>query len=79
MLAHVLITLAVIAGYGVFLLVRPHQKCRRCGGWGSGGRRRAACPRCGGTGTKFRIGAPLVHRGAALAVRYIRERMEREP
>jgi DnaJ-class molecular chaperone len=73
---HLLIALAVAAGYVVFLLARPHRKCRRCGGWGSRGKRRAACPKCGGTGTRFRAGAPLVHRGAAAAIRYIRERME---
>ena len=40
------------------------------------GRRRSYCTRCGGTGKRFRLGARLVHRGAAAAYRYARTRKE---
>ena len=69
-------SLALGAGWVVFLLIRPSKTCRSCAGWGAKGRRRSYCPRCGGTGKRFRIGARLVHRGAAEAYRYIRTRKE---
>ena len=77
-MAHVLIALAVIAAYVVFVLVKPDRPCGRCGGWGARGklRRRSACGRCGGSGRRFRPGAPLVHRGKALVIRRVRERLE---
>jgi predicted Zn-ribbon and HTH transcriptional regulator len=77
-MTHLLIILAIIAGYGLFTLVRPHMACRKCSGWGSKTRRRrvSACGRCKGTGKVFRPGARLVHRGAALAIRSYRERKE---
>lgn len=78
-MTQVLYVLAVVAGYVVFVLARPQRRCRRCSGWGSKGlrrRRRAACSRCGGSGVRFRLGAPLVHRGKALIIRRVRERME---
>jgi hypothetical protein len=75
----VLIALAGIAGYALFLLVRPGKTCRSCRGWGAKGRRRSYCTRCGGTGKRFRLGARLVHRGAAEAYRYARKRMESQP
>jgi DnaJ-class molecular chaperone len=73
--------LAAVAGYGLFVLVRPTGACRKCSGWGARkGRRRkvSACSRCSGTGKAFRPAARLVHRGAALAIRTIRERQEGE-
>jgi len=70
----ILMALAIIAVYLLYALIRPQTTCRRCRGWGTRGRRRSACPRCGGTGTRFRLGAVLVHRGAALAIRRLRER-----
>jgi hypothetical protein len=73
--SHVLMALALLAGYAVFLFIRPQKPCRRCRGWGARGRRRKAGRRCGGTGTRFRLGARLVHRGAALAMRYAAERL----
>jgi DnaJ-class molecular chaperone len=78
---HLLIFLAIVAGYGLFVLVRPAGACRKCSGWGArkGRRRRvSACGRCKGTGKTFRPGARLVHRGAALAIRSMRERREGE-
>ena len=69
---HVLVILALVPAYAVFLLVKPDKQCRSCRGWGAKGRRRAACSRCGGTGKRFRIGARLVHHGAAEAYRYAR-------
>jgi DnaJ-class molecular chaperone len=75
----ILIVVALLAGYSVFLLVKPEKKCRSCRGWGARGRRRAACTRCGATGKRFRLGARLVHRGAAEAYRYARKRMESRP
>ena len=75
-MTQVLIALALIAGYALFLLVRPSKTCWSCRGWGARGRRRSYCTRCGGTGKRFRLGARLVHRGAAEAYRYARKRME---
>ena len=72
-MTQLLMALAVLAGYGVFVFVKPARACRRCSGWGARGRRRSACGRCRGTGKTFRPGARLVHRGAALAMRYVRE------
>ena len=72
-MTHVLVVLALIAAYIVFVLVRPQKPCRRCRGWGVKGRRRRSCPRCQGTGTHFRLGAPLIHRGKALVLRYLIE------
>lgn len=71
-----LMGLAIAAGYALFLLVRPTRACRSCGGWGAKGHRRAYCTRCSGTGRRFRLGARLVHRGAAQAYRYVRNRRE---
>lgn len=73
-MTHVLVALVLIAAYIGFALIRPQKPCRRCSGWGVKGRRRRSCPRCGGTGTHFRLGAPLIHRGKALALRYLIER-----
>jgi DnaJ-class molecular chaperone len=76
---HVLIVLALIAGYAVFLLIRPTRACRRCSGWGARNKRRghrSYCARCKGTGRTFRLGSRIVHRGAAEAYRYARKRME---
>ena len=77
-MTHLLMFLAVVAGYGLFVLVRPQMACRKCSGWGSRTRRRkvSACGRCQATGKVFRPGARLVHRGAALALRHLRERSE---
>jgi hypothetical protein len=71
----VLMILALTGAYIVFVLIRPHHRCWFCRGWGVKGRRRKACRWCGGTGIRFWIGARLVHRGAALAKRYIAERL----
>ena len=72
-MTQVLLALGAAAGYGVFLLVKPEKTCRSCRGWGARGRRRSACARCGGTGKRFRLGARLVHWGAAAAYRYARD------
>ena len=74
----ILIVLAFAAGYVAFTLVKPEKNCGKCNGWGqrTGRRRRKACPRCRGTGKHFRLGAPLVHRGKSLVIRYARERRE---
>jgi DnaJ-class molecular chaperone len=74
----ILIALGALAGYAVFLLVKPEKTCRSCRGWGAKGRRRSYCTRCGGTGKRFRLGARLVHRAAAEAYRYARTRRLRE-
>ena len=75
-----LFVLAAIVVYGLFALVKPKKQCGKCSGWGNRRqrlrRRSSACGRCGGTGRQFRPGARLVSRGAALAVRYVRERAE---
>lgn len=75
-MTHLLTVLAIAAGYGLFVLASPTWGCRKCSGWGSRTRRRkvSACGRCKGTGKVFRPGARLVHRGAALALRHLRER-----
>lgn len=75
-----LVILALFAAYSLFVLVKPDTACRECGAWGhkSKRRRNRACGRCKGTGRQFRPGARLVHKGAALAIRYVRERREGE-
>jgi hypothetical protein len=76
----VLLGLAVLAAYGLLVLVKPKMGCRKCSGNGSRkrlGRARSACGRCQGTGRQFRPGARLVQSGAVLAVDTIRERIER--
>lgn len=78
-MTQVLLVLGATAGYALFLLMRPTKTCRSCSGWGAKGRRRSYCTRCGGTGKRFRLGARLVHRGAAEAYRYARKRMESRP
>lgn len=67
---HALVILALLAGWALSLLVKPAKQCRSCRGWGAKGRRRSACAKCGGTGKRFRVGARLVHHGAAEAYRY---------
>jgi hypothetical protein len=69
----VLAALAVLLAYAVFVFLRPQTACRRCAR-----RRRAACRRCKGTGVRFRLPARLVHRGAVMAMRYVREKRESE-
>ena len=76
-MTQILMALAILAIYALYALVKPEKICRRCRGWGAKGKRRASCKRCGGTGTCFRFGAPPVHRGVALAIRYLRERRDR--
>ena len=77
----VLLGLAVLAAYGLLVLVKPKMGCRKCSGNGSrkrlGRAARSACGRCQGTGRQFRPGARLVHAGAVLAADSIRERIER--
>ena len=79
-MTQVLIALLLLLGYAMFVLVKPKKRCGKCNGWGSRKkrmrRRSSACGRCGGTGRQFRPGARLAGRGAALAVRYLRERAE---
>jgi DnaJ-class molecular chaperone len=73
-----LLILGALAAYTLFVLASPATACRTCSGWGmkQRRRRRAACPRCGGTGIRFRPGAPLVHRAAALRTRWRRSGTE---
>jgi len=76
----ILIVLAFLLGYAVFALVKPKKRCGKCNGWGIRRkrmrRRSSPCRRCGATGRQFRPGARLIGRGAALAIRYLRERAE---
>jgi DnaJ-class molecular chaperone len=76
--SHILIVLALLAGYALFLLIKPEKACRRCSGWGARGKRRTYCSRCQGTGKRFRLGARLVHRAAAQGYRYLRTRNQKE-
>jgi hypothetical protein len=55
---HVLVVLALVVIWGLFLLVFPTKACR-CAG---------RCPRCKGTGRRFRLGARHM-RKALLALR----------
>ena len=75
---HVFALPVVALLWALYVLGCPDKPCWRCSGWASRARRgkRSACPRCKGTGKTFRLSARLVHRGAALAVRTIRERRE---
>ena len=72
----VLLGLAAVTAYGLFVLALPKMGCRKCSASGSRkrrGRARSACGRCQGTGRQFRPGARLVHAGAVLAVDAVRE------
>lgn len=73
LMGHILMTLGGIGAYVSFLLIRPQTRCWFCRGWGTKGRRRNICRWCSGTGTRFRLGARLVHRGVALAIRHFLE------
>ena len=64
---HVLIALAVLAGWALFVYVRPTKACGSCAG------REGPCPRCRGTGRRFRVGARLVRRGAVMLYLAARE------
>lgn len=78
-MTHLLVVLAIVAGYGLFVLIFPTGSCRKCSGWGSRKGHRSkvsACGRCSGTGKAFRPCARLVHRGTALVIRTVRERLE---
>ena len=75
----VLIILAAIVVYAVFVLVKPDKACGKCSGWGLKTRRRRrnkACSRCKGTGRQFRLGARLVHSGAVQVFKYVREQIK---
>jgi hypothetical protein len=75
----VLLGLAAVTAYGLFMLALPKMGCRKCSASGSRkrrGRARSACARCGGTGRQFRPGAQLVHSGAVLAVDTVREHLK---
>lgn len=77
-MTQVLILLAALAAYAVFVLVKPDRSCPKCSGWGQKPKRRKprACGRCKGTGRAFWPGARLVHKGVAAGIRHVRERME---
>ena len=77
-MTQVLAIFAVLAVYGLFVLVKPDRRCPRCSGWGQKRKRRRprACGRCKGTGKTFWPLAGVVHKGVALAVRHMRERTE---
>lgn len=75
-MTHVLIVLAIAAGYVLSLLIRPDKTCRSCSGWGARGRRRSYCTRCSGTGKRFRPGARWIHAAAAAGYREIRKLKE---
>jgi hypothetical protein len=76
-MTHLLVALALLAAYTVFVLISPDHPCGRCSGWGNHhGRRNKACPRCDGTGRRFRPGAQIIHRGTSLLIRTIRDRIE---
>jgi hypothetical protein len=65
----VLVVLALLGAYALFLLVSPMKACGSCQR-----HRGRPCPRCGGTGRRFRLGARLIHRGAAKAHKRARAR-----
>ncbi len=67
--------LAVLAAYAVFLLIRPQAQLLVLPRLGRQGPPPEACRWCSGTGTRFRLGARVVHRGAALAMRYAADRL----
>jgi hypothetical protein len=75
----VLVILAALLAWCLFVLVKPDKPCRKCGGWGSRKRRRrrSACGRCGGTGKRMRLSARIVHGGKTLAHERIREATEK--
>jgi hypothetical protein len=76
---HILIVLAMIVVYFLFLLVKRDVACEKCSGWGhkAGKRRRIkACSKCKGTGRQFLPGAQLLSKGIAKTVKHMREKRE---
>jgi len=53
---HVLVVLAVIVIWLLFVTFSPTRACSACAG------HRGPCPRCKGTGLRFRLGARTVRR-----------------
>jgi hypothetical protein len=53
---HVLVVLAVIVAWLLFVTLSPARACPACA------RHRGPCPRCKGTGLRFRLGARTVRR-----------------
>jgi hypothetical protein len=65
-LTHVLVAIAVVTGWALFVLISPITRCRRCHGKAiirtRFRKRIRACPRCGGSRRQYRLGANAVHR-----------------
>jgi hypothetical protein len=71
---HLLIVLALAAGWLLLCMFKPARPCRKCSALGH--RKRKACPRCKGTGRQFRLGAPFAHRLKLMTFAAVRDRIE---
>ena len=65
---YILIALAILAGWALFVLAFPARACGACL------RHRGPCPVCKGSGRRFRPGARIVHAGAVLAYEIVRRK-----
>jgi len=77
-LTHVLIAIAVVIGWALFVLISPITRCHRCDGKrivrAAITHRIRVCPRCRGSRRQYRLGAQLVHQLASPA----REHLQRQ-
>lgn len=64
MIAHILVAVALLTAYALFVLISPTGRCIRCRGERVivHGRRARPCRWCRATGKRRRPGAALVHR-----------------
>ena len=78
-LTHVLVAIAVVTGWALFVLVSPITRCHRCRGKAiirtRIRKRIRSCPRCRGSRRQYRLGATLVHRLAEPATDALKQRI----
>ena len=77
--SHVLIAIAAVILWALFVLASPITRCRRCHGKAiirtRIRKRIRACPRCRGSRRQYRRGATLVHRLAEPARDALKQRI----
>ena len=78
-LTHVLMAIAVITGWALFVYISPITRCHRCHGKAIVRtrirKRIKSCPRCRGSRRQYRLGATLVHRLAEPATDALKRRI----
>lgn len=78
-LTHVLIAIAALVLWGLFVLASPITRCHRCHGKAiirtRFRKKIRSCPRCRGSRRQYRLGATLVHRIAEPATDALKQRI----